>query len=82
MSTETNESKLIRAALAAVTSEGTNTNEQAIQNLKAEVDKADPETVKRVLNEVTLEEAVNTGKTLYSAGKTLYEFAKKMGWVK
>lgn len=79
---ETNEASLIRAALAAVQSDGTDTNEVALQTLKTEVDKLDPNTVKTVLKEVTLEEAVTVGKNVVTAGKTLYELAKKLGWVK
>ena len=79
---ETNEASLIRAALAAVQSDGTDTNEVALQTLKTEVGKLDPNTVKTVLKEVTLEEAVTVGKNVVTAGKTLYELAKKLGWVK
>lgn len=82
MSDNVDEAKLLRAACNAITSDGKSTEEVALQELKAEVEKADPETVKKVLNEVTLEDAVNTGKTIFTAGKTLYEFAKKMGWIK
>lgn len=79
---EVNEAKLIRAACNAINSEGKSTQEQAIKDLKDEVAKADPETVKAVLNEVTVEEAVAAGKTALNAGKTLYELAKKLGWIK
>lgn len=82
MSDNVDEAKLLRAACNAITSGGKNTQEAALLELKAEVEKADPETVKKVLNEVTLEDAVNTGKTIFTAGKTFYEFAKKMGWIK
>jgi hypothetical protein len=82
MSEPIDEAKLIRAACNAINSDGKSTQEQAILDLKAEVAKADPETVKSVLNEVTIEEAVAAGKTALDAGKTLYELAKKLGWIK
>lgn len=80
---ETDEAKLLQAALHAASAPGTTTDDPALRALRAEVEKTRPGLIEQIRKEglPSLEECVVFLRAGYELGKQAHALATKLGWI-